>query len=124
VVQAYPLPSNLMGPVFWNSQCGGITCARRCCPATYSAACHANQRRTTSPQCAARYFDINGDIDVTELLSKDFCGRCHDDRGGRSVPRADLEPIRARRSAKLPTPTAAQRCQKLIDYRLDDEVLY
>jgi pimeloyl-ACP methyl ester carboxylesterase len=28
------------------------------------------QRRTTSPECAARYFDIMGDIDITDLLAK------------------------------------------------------
>jgi class 3 adenylate cyclase/pimeloyl-ACP methyl ester carboxylesterase len=28
------------------------------------------QRRTTSPECAARYFDVVGDIDITDLLSK------------------------------------------------------
>jgi pimeloyl-ACP methyl ester carboxylesterase len=28
------------------------------------------QRRTTSPECAARYFDIVGDIDITDLLAK------------------------------------------------------
>ena len=28
------------------------------------------QRRTTSPECAARYFDVVGEIDVTELLGK------------------------------------------------------
>jgi class 3 adenylate cyclase/pimeloyl-ACP methyl ester carboxylesterase len=28
------------------------------------------QRRTTTPECAARYFDVVGDFDVTELLSK------------------------------------------------------
>jgi class 3 adenylate cyclase/pimeloyl-ACP methyl ester carboxylesterase len=28
------------------------------------------QRRTTSPECAARYFDIVGDIDVTDLLAR------------------------------------------------------
>ena len=27
------------------------------------------QRRTTSPECAARYFDVVGDIDVTDLLA-------------------------------------------------------
>jgi pimeloyl-ACP methyl ester carboxylesterase len=26
------------------------------------------QRRTTSPECAARYFDVVGDFDITELL--------------------------------------------------------
>jgi pimeloyl-ACP methyl ester carboxylesterase len=28
------------------------------------------QRRTTSPECAARYFDTVGDIDITDLLAK------------------------------------------------------
>jgi class 3 adenylate cyclase/pimeloyl-ACP methyl ester carboxylesterase len=28
------------------------------------------QRRTTSPECAARYFDVAGDIDVSDLLAK------------------------------------------------------
>jgi class 3 adenylate cyclase/pimeloyl-ACP methyl ester carboxylesterase len=28
------------------------------------------QRRTTSPECAARYFDVVGDIDITNLLPK------------------------------------------------------
>ena len=28
------------------------------------------QRRTTSPECAARYFDVVGDFDITALLSK------------------------------------------------------
>ncbi|UWU94280.1 alpha/beta fold hydrolase [Bradyrhizobium sp. CB1015] len=28
------------------------------------------QRRTTSPECAARYFEASGEIDVTELLGK------------------------------------------------------
>jgi class 3 adenylate cyclase/pimeloyl-ACP methyl ester carboxylesterase len=28
------------------------------------------QRRTTSPECAARYFDVTGDIDVSDLLPK------------------------------------------------------
>jgi pimeloyl-ACP methyl ester carboxylesterase len=28
------------------------------------------QRRTTSPECAARYIDAVGDMDVTKLLSK------------------------------------------------------
>jgi pimeloyl-ACP methyl ester carboxylesterase len=28
------------------------------------------QRRTTSPECAARYFDTVGDIDSTDLLAK------------------------------------------------------
>jgi class 3 adenylate cyclase/pimeloyl-ACP methyl ester carboxylesterase len=28
------------------------------------------QRRTTSPECAARYFDIAGDIDVSDLLAR------------------------------------------------------
>jgi class 3 adenylate cyclase/pimeloyl-ACP methyl ester carboxylesterase len=28
------------------------------------------QRRTTSPECAARYFDVAGDIDVSELLAR------------------------------------------------------
>ena len=28
------------------------------------------QRRTTSPECAARYFDVVGDIDITDLLPK------------------------------------------------------
>ena len=28
------------------------------------------QRRTTSPECAARYFDVTGDLDVTELVGK------------------------------------------------------
>lgn len=28
------------------------------------------QRRTTSPECAARYFDVVGDIDITDLLAK------------------------------------------------------
>ncbi|QHO74638.1 transcriptional regulator [Bradyrhizobium sp. CCBAU 051011] len=28
------------------------------------------QRRTTSPECAARYFEASGEIDVTELLDK------------------------------------------------------
>ncbi len=28
------------------------------------------QRRTTSPECAARYFDATGDFDITELLGK------------------------------------------------------
>jgi pimeloyl-ACP methyl ester carboxylesterase len=28
------------------------------------------QRRTTSPECAARYFDAAGDIDVSDLLAK------------------------------------------------------
>ena len=28
------------------------------------------QRRTTSPECAARYFDVVGDFDITDLLSK------------------------------------------------------
>jgi pimeloyl-ACP methyl ester carboxylesterase len=28
------------------------------------------QRRTTSPECAARYFDIVGDIDITDLLAQ------------------------------------------------------
>ena len=28
------------------------------------------QRRTTSPECAARYFDVVNDLDVTDLLSK------------------------------------------------------
>jgi pimeloyl-ACP methyl ester carboxylesterase len=27
------------------------------------------QRRTTSPECAARYFDVVGDIDVSDLLA-------------------------------------------------------
>jgi pimeloyl-ACP methyl ester carboxylesterase len=27
------------------------------------------QRRTTSPECAARYFDVVGDIDITHLLA-------------------------------------------------------
>ncbi len=26
------------------------------------------QRRTTSPECAARYFDVAGDLDITDLL--------------------------------------------------------
>jgi pimeloyl-ACP methyl ester carboxylesterase len=26
------------------------------------------QRRTTSPDCAARYFDVAGDLDITDLL--------------------------------------------------------
>ena len=28
------------------------------------------QRKTTSPECAARYFDVVGDIDITDLLSQ------------------------------------------------------
>jgi pimeloyl-ACP methyl ester carboxylesterase len=28
------------------------------------------QRKTTSPECAARYFDVVGDIDITDLLAK------------------------------------------------------
>jgi len=28
------------------------------------------QRRTTSPECAARYFDVAGDIDVSDILAK------------------------------------------------------
>jgi pimeloyl-ACP methyl ester carboxylesterase len=28
------------------------------------------QRRTTSPECAARYFEVTGEVDVTELLGK------------------------------------------------------
>ena len=28
------------------------------------------QRRTTSPECAARYFDVVGDFDITDLLAK------------------------------------------------------
>jgi class 3 adenylate cyclase/pimeloyl-ACP methyl ester carboxylesterase len=28
------------------------------------------QRRTTSPECAARYFDVTGDIDISDLLPK------------------------------------------------------
>src|SRR5262249_39810457 len=28
------------------------------------------QRRATSPECAARYFDVAGDIDVTDLLRR------------------------------------------------------
>jgi len=28
------------------------------------------QRRTTSPECAARYLDVTGDIDVSDLLAK------------------------------------------------------
>jgi pimeloyl-ACP methyl ester carboxylesterase len=28
------------------------------------------QRRTTSPECAARYFEAIGNLDVTELLGK------------------------------------------------------
>jgi pimeloyl-ACP methyl ester carboxylesterase len=28
------------------------------------------QRRTTSPECAARYLDVTGDIDVTHLLAR------------------------------------------------------
>ena len=28
------------------------------------------QRRTTSPECAARYFDVVGDIDITDLLAR------------------------------------------------------
>jgi class 3 adenylate cyclase/pimeloyl-ACP methyl ester carboxylesterase len=28
------------------------------------------QRRTTSPECAARYFDLVGDLDITDLLAK------------------------------------------------------
>ena len=28
------------------------------------------QRKTTSPECAARYFDAVGDFDITDLLSK------------------------------------------------------
>src|SRR5260370_18091783 len=28
------------------------------------------QLKTTSPDCAARYFDVCGDFDVTDLLSK------------------------------------------------------
>ena len=28
------------------------------------------QRKTTSPECAARYFDVVGDIDITDLLPK------------------------------------------------------
>jgi class 3 adenylate cyclase/pimeloyl-ACP methyl ester carboxylesterase len=28
------------------------------------------QRRTTSPECAARYFDVVGDLDITDLLAK------------------------------------------------------
>jgi pimeloyl-ACP methyl ester carboxylesterase len=28
------------------------------------------QRRTTSPECAARYFDVVGDFDITDLLSE------------------------------------------------------
>jgi pimeloyl-ACP methyl ester carboxylesterase/DNA-binding winged helix-turn-helix (wHTH) protein len=28
------------------------------------------QRKTTSPECAARFFDVVGDFDITELLSK------------------------------------------------------
>jgi class 3 adenylate cyclase/pimeloyl-ACP methyl ester carboxylesterase len=31
------------------------------------------QRRTTSPECATRYFDVVGDIDVMELLPKVKC---------------------------------------------------
>jgi pimeloyl-ACP methyl ester carboxylesterase len=28
------------------------------------------QRRTTSPECAGRYFDVVGDFDITDLLSE------------------------------------------------------
>ena len=28
------------------------------------------QRRTTSPECAARYYDVTGDIDVSDLLAR------------------------------------------------------
>jgi pimeloyl-ACP methyl ester carboxylesterase len=28
------------------------------------------QRRTTSPECAARYFDVVGDLDITDLLAE------------------------------------------------------
>ena len=28
------------------------------------------QRRTTSPECAARYFDVVGDLDISDLLAK------------------------------------------------------
>jgi class 3 adenylate cyclase/pimeloyl-ACP methyl ester carboxylesterase len=28
------------------------------------------QRRTTSPECAARYFDVTGDFDITDLLAE------------------------------------------------------
>src|SRR5271157_2548315 len=28
------------------------------------------QRRTTSPECAARYFDVAGDLDITDLLAE------------------------------------------------------
>ena len=28
------------------------------------------QRRTTSPECAARYFDVVGDFDITDLLAE------------------------------------------------------
>jgi pimeloyl-ACP methyl ester carboxylesterase len=28
------------------------------------------QRRTTSPECAARYLEVTGEVDVTELLGK------------------------------------------------------
>ena len=42
------------------------------------------QLKTTSPECAARYFDAVGDLDVTDLLSEvkatDACNARVDDR--------------------------------------------
>jgi pimeloyl-ACP methyl ester carboxylesterase len=40
------------------------------CAATHAQADYFDelQRKTTSPECAARYFDVVGDFDITDLL--------------------------------------------------------